>query len=121
MYTPYYNSTPFSTGFQGTNLNMSIQKKSFCEICLYTNANYFKICTLILGIVPCGLFKISLHLTYPLLRTDHLESGGIITLKTATANRLPSHRKGYVLKRLRESWQWYLLLLPGLRRLLQEV
>ena len=35
-------------------------------------------------------------------------------MKTATANRLPSHRKGYVLKRLKESWQWYLLLLPGL-------
>ena len=23
-------------------------------------------------------------------------------------------RKGYILKRLKESWQWYLLLLPGL-------
>ena len=35
-------------------------------------------------------------------------------MKTATANRLPAHRKGYLRKRLAESWQWYLLLLPGL-------
>ena len=35
-------------------------------------------------------------------------------MKTATANRLPAHRKGYLLKRLADSWQWYLLLLPGL-------
>ena len=35
-------------------------------------------------------------------------------MKNTSALRLPQHKKGYVLKRLKESWQWYLLLLPGL-------
>ena len=28
--------------------------------------------------------------------------------------KLGQHKKGYLRKRLKESWQWYLLLLPGL-------
>ena len=32
----------------------------------------------------------------------------------AQPRRLPDRKSGYLLRRLRESWQWYLLLLPGL-------